>query len=90
MWQHETANVPQVTFASIEGKEIHDEKLESKTKKKVLKMSESSMEQNGNEDTQKETCSVALQGNVLLGPTFWRLRELFIQFKMMVQRRKIL
>ena len=61
LWQHETANVPQVTFASIEEKEIHDEKLESKTKKKVLKMSESSIEQNGNEDTQKETFSISRQ-----------------------------
>ena len=61
LWQHETANVPQVTFASIEEKEIHDEKLESKTKKIVLKMSESRMEQNGNEDTQKETFSITRQ-----------------------------
>ena len=61
MWQHETANVPQVTFATIEEKEIHDEQLESKTKKKVLKMSESSIEQNGNEDTQKETFSISRQ-----------------------------
>ena len=86
LWQQETANVPLVTFASIEEKDIHDEELlESKSKKKVLKMSENSMEQNGNEDTQKET----FQDNVLLDPTFWKLRELFIQFKMTVQRRKL-
>ena len=61
LWEQETAHVPQVTFASIEEKEIHDEKLESKTEKKVLKMSERSIEQNENEDTHKETFTITRQ-----------------------------